>query len=245
MLIQNIQEASLIRANYILSQVTNENTLKYCHQELNSLSKLLGYEFDKGIYSLIFDQVDFKDPKLFTSTNSFKYQYFLEIFPKDIKQEKFVNFFAEILMRTRNNNKAQEILVTLTKSLRLTDEDQFKILLGFILSKNTNYYNDAMILLYNKVKEMENENTLNKIDPKLSQDILSILSNKKNVKIKNDINLLKFNTISKKKEKGSKKSDKLKLLSMLDSDNVNLKNELIPLEKLYEDLGPTLFNNCK
>ena len=129
MLIQNIQEASLIRANYILSQVTNENTLKYCHQELNSLSKLLGYEFDKGIYSLIFDQVDFKDPKLFTSTNSFKYQYFLEIFPKDIKQEKFVNFFAEILMRTRNNNKAQEILVTLTKSLRLTDEDQFKILL--------------------------------------------------------------------------------------------------------------------
>ena len=148
MLIQNIQEASLIRANYILSQVTNENTLKYCHQELNSLSKLLGYEFDKGIYSLIFDQVDFKDPKLFTSTNSFKYQYFLEIFPKDIKQEKFVNFFAEILMRTRNNNKAQEILVTLTKSLRLTDEDQFKILLGFILSKNTNYYNDAMILLY-------------------------------------------------------------------------------------------------
>ena len=124
MLIQNIQEASLIRANYILSQVTNENTLKYCHQELNSLSKLLGYEFDKGIYSLIFDQVDFKDPKLFTSTNSFKYQYFLEIFPKDIKQEKFVNFFAEILMRTRNNNKAQEKLENMAKIIVETAKEK-------------------------------------------------------------------------------------------------------------------------
>ena len=246
MFLQNIQEASLIRANYILFQETSENSLNLCNTELNSLSKILGIEFDKGIYTLIFDQVDFKDPKVIMNSNNIKYQYFLKIFPKDIKHEKFVNFFAEILMRTRNNNTTKEILETLMQLMELTEENQLKILLSFILSKNSNYYNDAMFLLYNKIKKLENENTLDKIEPKLSQDILFILSEKKNVKFKNDINLHSFNTLAKNKNKaGEPKKDSLKLLSMLDSDNENTKNDLIPLEKLYEDLGPSFFNNCK
>ena len=246
MLLQNIQEASLIRANYILSQETSEDSINLCKTELNSLSKLLGIEFDKGIYTLIFDQVDFKDIKSFLNPNNIKYQYFLKIFPKDIKHEKFVNFFAEILMRTRNNNTAKEIFETLTQLIELTEENQLKILLSFILSKNSNYFNDAMFLLYNKIKKLENEKVLDKIDPKLSQDILFILSEKKNVKIQNDINLHSFNTLAKNKNKaGEHKKDSLKLLSMLESDNDNMKNDLIPLEKIYEDLGPSFFNNCK
>ena len=109
MILQSIQEASLVRANYILSQEATENSLAQCITELDSLSKLLGIEFDKGIYILIFDQVDFKDRKSFLNSNSLKYQYFLNILQKDIKSEKFVNFFAEILMKTRNNNSAKEI----------------------------------------------------------------------------------------------------------------------------------------
>ena len=179
MLIQNIQEASLIRANYLLSQAATEESFSLCHQELNSLSKLLGLEFDKGIYTLILDQLDFKDPKLFMNSNNTRYQYFLKIFPRDLNNKKFVNFFSEILMRTRNNNNAKEIFETLNKLFKLTDEDQLKILLAFILSKNPNYYNDAMSLMFNKVKLMENENSIRKIDTELSQDILSILSNKK------------------------------------------------------------------
>ena len=247
MIIQNIQEASLIRANYLLSQEASEESFNLCTQELNSLSKLLGLEFDKGIYSLIFDQLDFKDPKLFMNSNQIRYHYFLKIFPKDLKHNKFVNFLAEILMRTRNNNNANEIFDTLNKLMKLTDEDQFKILLAFILSKNPNYFNDAMTLMCNKIKKMENENLVHKIDPKLSQDILSILSNKKNVKISQDINLHEFNTLSKNKEQINQdnKSESMKLLSILDSDIANINNDLIPLEKLYEDLGPTLFNSCK
>ena len=247
MIIQNIQEASLIRANYLLSQEASEESFNLCTQELNSLSKLLGLEFDKGIYSLIFDQLDFKDPKLFMNSNQIRYHYFLKIFPKDLKHNKFVNFLAEILMRTRNNNNANEIFDTLNKLMKLTDEDQFKILLAFILSKNPNYFNDAMTLMCNKIKKMENENLVHKIDPKLSQDILSILSNKKNVKISQDINLHEFNTLAKNKEQISQdnKSESMKLLSILDSDIANINNDLIPLEKLYEDLGPTLFNSCK
>lgn len=246
MLLQNIQEASLIRANYILSQEASENSLNLCNTELNSLSKLLGIEFDKGIYTLIFDQVDFKDPKIFLNSNSIKYKYFLKIFPKDINHEKFVNFFSEILMRTRNNNTTKEILDTLTTLMELTEENQLKILLSFILSQNSNYYKDAMLLLYNKIKKLENENLLDKIEPKLSQDILYILSEKKNSKIIGDINLHSFNTLAKNKNKDkASKKDSLKLLAMLESDDANMKNDLIPLERIYEDLGPSLFNNCK
>ena len=247
MLIQNIQEASLIRASYLLSQTASEESFNLCNQELNTLSKLLGVDFDKGIYTLIFDQLDFKDPKVFMNSNNIRYQYFLKIFPKDLKNDKFVNFLAEILMRTRNNNKASDIYDTLNKLMRLTDEEQLKILLAFILSKNQNYYNDAMTLMYNKVKKMESENLIRKIDPKLSQDILSILSNKKNVKIKHDINLRAFNTLSKNESQVKKdsQSESMKLLSILDADMANMENDLIPLEKIYEDLGPTLFNSCK
>ena len=153
MLLQNIQEASLIRANYILSQEASENSLNLCNTELNSLSKLLGIEFDKGIYTLIFDQVDFKDPKIFLNSNSIKYKYFLKIFPKDINHEKFVNFFSEILMRTRNNNSTKEILETLNSLIKLTEENQLKILLSFVLSKKPNYYNEAILLLANQIKQ--------------------------------------------------------------------------------------------
>ena len=246
MILQSIQEASLVRANYILSQEATENSLAQCITELDSLSKLLGIEFDKGIYILIFDQVDFKDRKSFLNSNSLKYQYFLNILQKDIKSEKFVNFLAEILMKTRNNNSAKEILETLNSLIKLTEENQLKILLSFILSKNSNYYNDAIYLMTNILKKLENQNLLNKIEPKLSQDILFILSEQKNEAIKNEINLLSFNTISKNKDNNkNNKSDSLKLLSILDSDDANMKNDLIPLEKLYEDLGPSFFNNCK
>ena len=175
MILQSIQEASLVRANYILSQEATENSLAQCITELDSLSKLLGIEFDKGIYILIFDQVDFKDRKSFLNSNSLKYQYFLNILQKDIKSEKFVNFFAEILMKTRNNNSAKEILETLNSLIKLTEENQLKILLSFILSKNSNYYNDAIYLMTNILKKLENQNLLNKIEPKLYQDILFIL----------------------------------------------------------------------
>ena len=246
MLVQSILEASLIRANYILSQEAIENSFNSFEAELNSLSKILGIEFDKGLYILIFDQIDFKEPRLFLNSNSLRYQYFLKILQRDITKEKFVNFFAEILMKTRNNNSPKEIMETLKSLIKLTEENQLKILLSFVLSKNPNYYNEAILLLANQIKQLEKQNIIDKIEPKLSQDILFILSEQKNKTIKNDINLYSFNTISKNKDKdNNKKSDSLKLLSILESDDANIKNDLIPIGKLYEDLGPSFFNNCK
>ena len=64
------------------------------------------------------------------------------------------------------------------KNLKLTDENQLKILLSFIFSKNQKYLNDGIYYLYTKCKELEKENKLSKINPQLSQDIILILSRK-------------------------------------------------------------------
>ena len=116
----------------MLSQENHEDILNSATSELNSLSNLLGIEFDKGLYILFLDQIDFKDSILFANSQNIKYQYFIDIFQKNIKSEKFVNFFSEVLMRTKNNNTVKEIVDTLNKIIDLTEEDQLKILLSFI-----------------------------------------------------------------------------------------------------------------
>ena len=120
MLLQNIQEASLIRANYLLSLEKTEDSLQSAKSELNSLSNLLGIEFDKGIYILLLDQIDFKDSKIFTNSKSIKYQYFIDIIQRNITSEKFINFFSEVLSQTKNNNSVKEILDTLNQLMDLT-----------------------------------------------------------------------------------------------------------------------------
>ena len=268
MLLRNIQEASLIRANYLLSQEKTEEGIKLIKPELDSLSSLFGIEFDKGLYIILFDEADFKDSKTLFNTKNIKVQYFFQIFQKDIEKDKFINFFSEVLMRTKNSNTVKEIMDCFQKILNLTDENQLKILLSFVLSKNQRYLNDALYYLYNKCKELEKENKMSKIDPALSQDILLLLSRKKyqnipnieknkninetqpnkdgNIQdetegIKNDLCFYNFNTFAKNdSKKPNKKSDSEILLSMIEDEKLN--NDLIPLEKLYEDLGPMIFN---
>ena len=266
MLLRNIQEASLIRANYLLSQEKVEEGVKSIKPELDSLSNLFGLEFDKGLYIILFDEVDFKDSKALLNSKNLKVQYFFQTFPKDIEKDNFINFFAEILMRTKNSNIVREIMDSLQNILKLTDENQLKILLSFVLSKNPKYYNDALSYLYNKCKELEKNKKMSKINPILSQDIILILSrkknkiiqpkektskniivdqNKENVQdensgIKNDLCFHNFNIFSRDNSKKPKKSDAELLLSMIDEDELN--KDLIPLEKIYEDLGPMIFN---
>ena len=268
MLLRNIQEASLIRANYLLSQEKTEDGPKSVKGELDSLSTLFGIEFDKGLYIILFDDVDFKDPKTILNSKNLKAQYFFQTFQKDIEKENFINFFAEILMRTKNTNTVKEVMDCFQKTIELTDENQLKILLSFVLSKNQRYLNDALYYLYTKCKELEKEKKLSKINPILSQDIILILSRKKNkiippvdkttmkvdelnkdgpkekekiIGINNDLIFHNFNTLSKdKNKKNKKKSEEEILLSMIDENEI--KNDLIPLEKIYEDLGPMIIN---
>ena len=268
MLLRNIQEASLIRANFLLSQEKTEDGIKSIKPELDSLSNLFGIEFDKGLYIILFDETDFRDSKALLNSKNLKVQYFFQIFQKDIEKDKFINFFAEILMRTKNSNTVKEIMECFQKTLKLSDENQLKILVSFVLSNNSKYLKDALYYLYTKCKELEKDKKMSTINPSLSQDIILILSKKKNNfipssqkaaksanddqskdaqdgnnQIKNELCFHNFNTIS-KSEKLNKENSKLTdndlLLSMIDEEE--LSKDLIPLEKIYEDLGPMIFN---
>ena len=92
MLLRNIQEASLIRANYLLSQEKTEEGIKLIKPELDSLSSLFGIEFDKGLYIILFDEADFKDSKTLFNTKNIKVQYFFQIFQKDIEKDNLSIF---------------------------------------------------------------------------------------------------------------------------------------------------------
>ena len=268
MLLRNIQEASLIRANFLLSQEKTEDGIKSIKPELDSLSNLFGIEFDKGLYIILFDETDFRDSKALLNSKNLKVQYFFQIFQKDIEKDKFINFFAEILMRTKNSNTVKEIMECFQKTLKLSDENQLKILVSFVLSNNSKYLKDALYYLYTKCKELEKDKKMSTINPSLSQDIILILSKKKNNfipssqkaaksanddqskdaqdgnnQIKNELCFHNFNTISKSdklNKENSKLTDNDLLLSMIDEEK--LSKDLIPLEKIYEDLGPMIFN---
>ena len=101
MLLKNIQEASLIRANFLLSKESMNEGIESIKPELDSLSNLFGIEFDKGLYIIMFDEIDFKDSNALLNSKNLKVLYFFETFKKDIEKEKFCNFFAEILMKTK------------------------------------------------------------------------------------------------------------------------------------------------
>ena len=60
MLLNNVLEASLIRANNLLSQEKNKKGLKNIQTEIDKMSGIFGNEFDKGLYKLLFDEIDFK-----------------------------------------------------------------------------------------------------------------------------------------------------------------------------------------
>jgi len=80
MLLQNIQEASLIRTNFLLSQEKTEDGIKSIKPKLDSLSNLFGIEFDNGLYVILFEETDFRDSKALLNSNNLKVQYFFQIF---------------------------------------------------------------------------------------------------------------------------------------------------------------------
>ena len=270
MILRSIQEAPLKRANYLLNQEKSKKTLTQIQEEIESLSQTFGKEFDKGLYVLLLDAIDFKTS---LQSKNLKVQYFSQEFQIDLSKDDFINFFAEVLMKTKNSNTVNDILEGLLNSMKLTIEDQLKILLSFYLSKNPRYSNDALYYLNEKCQELQKENKTDLISPSLSKDIIFILSRKNlNIvpptQITEKLKETNMNNIihSEEKKDGIDKenngicffdfiqnvdenkkngalSDIETLLSMLNpEDEEEKKSELIPMEKLYEDLGPMIIN---
>ena len=98
MLLNNVLEASLIRANNLLSQEKNKKGLKNIQTEIDKMSGIFGNEFDKGLYKLLFDEIDFKDLKNLINSKNIKTQYFLQEFNSILEKKISFLFFLKCLL---------------------------------------------------------------------------------------------------------------------------------------------------
>ena len=139
MRLANIREAPLIRVNYLLTQEKNKKGLKSIQPEINKMSEIFGMDFDKGLYKLLFEEIDFKDVKNLLNTKNAKTQYFLQEFSSLLGKPNFINIFSEILRNTENTNLVNEIIDGLNKVVKLSIDNQIKLLISFIFSGNEKY----------------------------------------------------------------------------------------------------------
>ena len=239
MRLANIREAPLIRANYLLSQEKNKKGLKSIQPEINKMSEIFGVDFDKGLYKLLFEEIDFKDVKNLLNTKNAKTLYFLQEFSSLLSKPNFISIFSEILRNTENTNLVNEIMDGLNKLIKLTFDNQIKLLISFIYSGNEKYVNDAKNILLNKCKEIEKDNKTDQLSLNTIQNLLLVIDTFEEVKQgKIKINFLNFI-----QSNNYQNGDKLKQLSDLEKLLDVTIEEPIEIEKVFSDIGPYMINN--
>ena len=174
MRLSNFREAPLIRAYLLINHEKNKKGFKSLQQEINKMAETFGPSFDKNFYKMLFDEIEFNDIKNFQNPKTGKIQFFLQEFPLLIEKPDFINFFSEILMLTENKSSASEIFNSLTKVCKLSNENQFKILISMIMSTNEKFEKEAQKLLIDKYKEIKNENGI-KLTENTIQTLIMIL----------------------------------------------------------------------
>jgi hypothetical protein len=208
------------------------------------MSEKFGIEFDKHIYKSLFDEIDFRDLKslLANKSGSNKQQYFLGEFPILLERPDFTNIFSQILMTTSNPSSASEIFEGLSKLLRLSMENQFKIIISFFYSMNERYAEDTRNLFIAKCQEFQKEGKSASLSPNTVQTLM-ILINSLDL-LKNDyyfsntfVNFLANTQCG--------KQDEFKHISDIDNfiDNLEGLDDTINIEKIFHDLGPLIINN--
>ena len=211
MRLANIREVPLIRVNYLLTQEKNKKGLKSIQPEINKMSEIFGMDFDKGLYKLLFEEIDFKDVKNLLNTKNAKTQYFLQEFSSLLGKPNFINIFSEILRNTENS-KVNEIIDGLNKVVKLSIDNQIKLLISFIFSGNERYVKDAKNLLLNKCKELEKDNKTPQLSPNTIQTLLLLTDTFDEVKE----GLIKINFLNFIQPNNYLNGDKLKQLSTLE-----------------------------
>ena len=140
MKISYIKEAPLLRAYLLINQEKNKkNAFKSIQTEISKMSEVFGQDFDRNLHLILFNDIDFRDPKTFQKTKDRKIEYFLQDFPQFIERPDFTEIFSRILMDTKNQSSASEIFNGLNKKFKLNIENQMKILISFIMSDTERY----------------------------------------------------------------------------------------------------------
>ena len=132
MKISYIKEAPLLRAYLLINQEKNKkNVFKSIQTEISKMSELFCPDFDRSLHLILFNDIDFKDPKTFQKTKDRKIEYFLQDFPQFIERPDFIEIFSRILMDTKNTGTTTEIFNGLNKQCKLSIENQMKLIISF------------------------------------------------------------------------------------------------------------------
>ena len=240
MRLSNFREAPLIRAYLLINHEKSKKGFKSLQQEINKMTETFGPSFDKNLYKILFDEIEFNDIKNFQNPKTGKIHFFLQEFPQLIERQDFINFFSEILMSTENKSSASEIFNSLNKVCKLSIENQFKILISMIMSTNEKFEKEAQQLLIGKYKEIKNEKGI-KLSENIIQTLIMILETideEFNNDAKEFINFLEIND-----NLELQSQDDVKYIQELEKILEIGNDEPIEIEKIFNEIGPYILNN--
>ena len=154
-------------------------------------------------------------------------------------------------MTTTNKCSATEIFEGLNKLIKLSNENQFKILISFFYSMNDRFLEDTKNLFMAKCKELHKEGKADQLS-KNTVETITLLINSVDV-LKSDgfftntfISFL-INTQNKPDEFDYeyklKEATDSKQIAELENFMENIQDETIEFEKILHDLGPFIVNN--
>lgn len=235
MRLSNIREAPLIHAYRLINPEKSKKSYKTIQPEINKMSETFGPNFDKALRQSLFDEIEFKEIKTLMNSKNNKTQFFIQDFPQFIERADFIALFSEILMFTTNTSTTQEIYNGLNKICKLTQENQFKILISFIYSSNEKYTEDAKTILLSKCNEIQKERKIEQLSQSTIQTLMLILGTFDENVSNNFINFIETSSIQQKDEI-NQINDIEKLLDIGSF-------EPIEIEKLFCEIGPMTINN--
>ena len=100
MKISYIKEAPLLRAYLLINQEKNKkNAFKSIQTEISKMSEVFGQDFDRNLHLILFNDIDFRDPKTFQKTKDRK------IDEKKIKEIKKLKVIHKVINEQFNKTK--------------------------------------------------------------------------------------------------------------------------------------------
>ena len=255
MKISYIKEAPLLRAYLLINQEKNKkNAFKSIQTEISKMSEVFGPDFDRNLHLILFNDIDFKDPKTFQKTKDRKIEYFLQDFPQFIERPDFTEIFSRILMDTKNQGSASEIFNGLNKKFKFSIENQMRLLISFFLSDTERYQEEAKNILLEKCKEIYKDKKLNNLTEPTINTLLTILdvirceeddsgNEQKEIITQIDEFYKYFMDFNEDIDSCQTSADDIKQISDLDKRLDTGNEEPVEIEKLFIELGPFICFN--
>ena len=154
-------------------------------------------------------------------------------------------------MNTTNISSASEIFEAMNKILKLSYENQFKIIISFMYSMNDKYLDDGKNIFISKCAELHKEGKVDQLSKSMVDNITLLVHSvdvlKSDSFFTNTFISFLMNTQNKSDEfdyeyKIKDPSD-YKQITELENFMENIQDESIEYEKILQDLGPFINNN--